>query len=139
MSAREPIETRVETEGDDGQTLALKLWIVLARAHNAIEAHAADDVARHGLTLAEFGVPHEVRVLSERPAGLSRTASKALGYHELLEHVAGRCALPDAVELIALRTRQFARRQRAWFRRDPRIEWVAPEDAPGRLFARPCD
>ena len=47
---------RVDGDADEGQSLALKLWIVLARAHNAIEEHAADDVARHGLTLAEFGV-----------------------------------------------------------------------------------
>lgn len=41
---------------DEGQTLALRLWIALARAHNAVQAHAAADVARHGLTVAEFGV-----------------------------------------------------------------------------------
>ncbi len=35
---------------------ALKLWVVLSRAHAAIGARAAADVARHGLTLAEFGV-----------------------------------------------------------------------------------
>lgn len=35
---------------------ALKLWVVLSRAYRAIEAHASADAARHGLTLAEFGV-----------------------------------------------------------------------------------
>lgn len=35
---------------------ALKLWVVLARAHRAIADRAAEDVARHGLTLAEFGI-----------------------------------------------------------------------------------
>jgi MarR family 2-MHQ and catechol resistance regulon transcriptional repressor len=35
---------------------ALALWVVLSRAHAAIAAHAAADVSRHGLTLAEFGV-----------------------------------------------------------------------------------
>ncbi|MDX1675683.1 MAG: MarR family transcriptional regulator [Longimicrobiales bacterium] len=34
---------------------ALKLWVVLNRAHSAVEAHAEADVARHGLSLAEFG------------------------------------------------------------------------------------
>lgn len=43
-------------EREDGQTLALRLWVALARAHNAVLAHAQEDVARHGLTLAEFGV-----------------------------------------------------------------------------------
>ena len=40
----------------EGQTLALRLWVALARAHNAVLAHAQADAARHGLTLAEFGV-----------------------------------------------------------------------------------
>jgi MarR family 2-MHQ and catechol resistance regulon transcriptional repressor len=40
----------------DDQELTLKLWIVLSRAQAAIEAHARDDVARHDLTLAEFGI-----------------------------------------------------------------------------------
>ena len=37
-------------------TSALRLWVILARAHSAISAHATDDAARHGLTLAEFGI-----------------------------------------------------------------------------------
>lgn len=42
---------------DDGGTeLPLKLWIVLARAYRAVEAHAEADAARHDLTLAEFGI-----------------------------------------------------------------------------------
>ena len=39
-----------------GDDRALRLWVVLARAYRAIEAHAAADAARHGLTLAEFGI-----------------------------------------------------------------------------------
>ncbi len=41
---------------DDGTDLALKLWVVLARSFRAVEAHAEADIARHELTLAEFGV-----------------------------------------------------------------------------------
>lgn len=41
---------------DDAKAVALKLWIVLARAHTALEQRAAEDVARHDLTIAEFGV-----------------------------------------------------------------------------------
>ena len=37
-------------------TSSLRLWVILARAHAAISAHATDDAARHGLTLAEFGI-----------------------------------------------------------------------------------
>jgi tRNA dimethylallyltransferase len=70
----------------------------------------------------------EVQGLHGRPAGLSRTARQALGYRELLAHVAGDCTLDDAVRQGIIRTRQFARRQDRWFRRDPRIDWI---DGPG--------
>ena len=35
---------------------ALQLWVKMSRAHNAVAAHAAADIARHGMTLAEFGI-----------------------------------------------------------------------------------
>lgn len=41
---------------DPSSTSALRLWVILSRAHSAIEAHASADVARHGLTLAEFAI-----------------------------------------------------------------------------------
>lgn len=56
--------------------------------------------------------------------GMSKTARQALGYRELLDHLAGACTLDEAVERAVARTREFARRQRAWFRRDPRITWL---------------
>ena len=71
------------------------------------------------------GFLDEVRALSVRP--MSRTASQALGYKELLGHAQGEMTLDEAVELAVVRTRRFARRQERWFRRDPRIRWL---DAP---------
>lgn len=41
---------------DDNAAAALRLWVIMSRAHSAIAAHATADVARHGLTLAEFGI-----------------------------------------------------------------------------------
>lgn len=41
---------------DEESTAALRLWVILSRAHSAIAAHATADVARHGLTLAEFAI-----------------------------------------------------------------------------------
>lgn len=76
----------------------------------------------------EAGFPEEVRALAADPRGLSRTASQALGYRELLRHVAGEWTLEEATEEAITRTRRFARRQRAWFRRDPRIEWHGASD-----------
>jgi tRNA dimethylallyltransferase len=76
--------------------------------------------------MLQSGWLDEARQLADGP--LSRTASRALGYHELFEHLAGRLSLSDAVETIVLRTRQFAVRQDRWFRRDPRIVWFDLDD-----------
>lgn len=62
------------------------------------------------------GLVDEVRQLAAQPRGLSRTASQALGYREVLEHLAGKRDLSATVELVKLRTRQFAKRQMTWFR-----------------------
>lgn len=43
-------------ELDEPTAAALRLWVIMARAHTAVAAHAAADVSRHGLTLAEFGI-----------------------------------------------------------------------------------
>ena len=71
--------------------------------------------------LAE-GLLDEVAALA--PAGLSRTASQALGYREVLEMLAGRMSREQAVAAIVSHTRQFAVRQERWFRRDPRVRWI---------------
>jgi tRNA dimethylallyltransferase len=76
------------------------------------------------------GLLSEVEALAGRPQGLSRTAKQALGYKELLSHLAGERTLHDALEEAARRTRRFARRQRSWFRRDPRIEWLSADTDP---------
>lgn len=67
------------------------------------------------------GLLDEVRRLAA--CGMSRTARQALGYKELLAHLAGDVSLADAVASIVVRTRQFAVRQERWFRRDPRVRW----------------
>ena len=62
------------------------------------------------------GLVDEVRRLAEAPSGMSRTARQALGYKEVLEHLAGEHSLSETVDLIQRRTRQFAKRQHTWFR-----------------------
>lgn len=69
-------------------------------------------------------------LIAARPGGLSRTAGQALGYREVLDHLAGRCSAAEAVESAVSRTRAFARRQRMWFRRDPRITWYGASENP---------
>jgi tRNA dimethylallyltransferase len=94
------------------------LWLPRAVVARRIEQRV------HGMV--ESGLADEVRQLAERPGGLSRTARQALGYKEFL---AGLPPEEAAAETIR-RTRAFARRQRVWFRRDPRIRWFGAQENP---------
>ncbi|MBC8108793.1 MAG: tRNA (adenosine(37)-N6)-dimethylallyltransferase MiaA [Anaerolineae bacterium] len=66
----------------------------------------------------------ETRGLVAKYGTLSKTASEATGYAELLDHLAARISLDDAIEQIKIATRQLARRQMKWFRRFPNVTWM---------------
>jgi tRNA dimethylallyltransferase len=68
------------------------------------------------------GLVAEVRGLDGLRAG--RTASRALGYQQALAQLDGELTEAQAVEETVRATRRFVRRQRSWFRRDPRITWL---------------
>ena len=76
------------------------------------------------------GLVAETEALRTRPGGMSRTARQALGYREVLAHLEDGVALPSAVEEADRRTRAFSRRQRMWWRRDPRVAWYGAADNP---------
>jgi tRNA dimethylallyltransferase len=89
-------------------------------------------VAQRVHRMMALGFVDEVRGLL--PSGLrdSPTAGKALGYAQLLAVLddAGAVVgdLDDAVQQTIRATRRFVRRQRSWFRRDPRIRWLDGTD-----------
>jgi tRNA dimethylallyltransferase len=78
------------------------------------------------------GFVDEVRRLADAGLRDGRTASRALGYQQVLAFLDGRITEAEAKEQTVAGTRRFARRQDAWFRKDPRITWVGWDD-PGRL------
>ena len=61
-------------------------------------------------------------------SGIERTAAQAIGYAEAIEVVRGAVTREEALELMVRRTRALARRQMAWFRRDPRIRWFEADE-----------
>jgi tRNA dimethylallyltransferase len=61
------------------------------------------------------------------------TAMQALGYRQVVEHLRGGRNLPETIELVKIRTRQFAKRQLTWFRRQMHLEWITLEGADSRL------
>ena len=87
-------------------------------------------VAERVAAMAEAGLVDEVRRLAERP--LSRTARQALGYKELLDAMDEGTPPAEALAAVVRRTRAYARRQLAWFRRDPRVRWSTRPPGPER-------
>jgi tRNA dimethylallyltransferase len=78
------------------------------------------------------GLEAEVRTLAGRGLRGGRTASRALGYRQLLRYLDGEWTLDEARLETIKATRRFARRQESWFRRDPRVHWLdagQPADA----------
>jgi tRNA dimethylallyltransferase len=104
--------------------------IGLSRPPEEIDARIA---ARFG-RMVQDGLVEEVRALAARPAGLSRTARQALGYRDILAHVEDGAPLGECLEEATRHTRQFARRQASWFRRDPRVRWSGSSDEAQELL-----
>ncbi|MFD1827521.1 MULTISPECIES: tRNA (adenosine(37)-N6)-dimethylallyltransferase MiaA [Mumia] len=86
-------------------------------------------IARRVDLMWEAGLVDEVRRLVAEGLAGGRTASRALGYSQVLAFLDGTMTEDEAREATVRGTRKFARRQDSWFRKDPRIVWL-PYDAP---------
>ncbi|MGG2459130.1 tRNA (adenosine(37)-N6)-dimethylallyltransferase MiaA [Streptomyces sp. RGM 3693] len=73
----------------------------------------------------EAGLVDEVRRLETAGLREGRTASRALGYQQVLGYLAGECTEQAARDETVRATKRFARRQDSWFRRDPRVHWLS--------------
>ncbi|WP_432017266.1 tRNA (adenosine(37)-N6)-dimethylallyltransferase MiaA [Streptomyces hydrogenans] len=73
----------------------------------------------------EAGLVDEVRALEALGLREGRTASRALGYQQVLAALVGECTEDEARAETVRATKRFARRQDSWFRRDPRVHWLS--------------
>ena len=80
------------------------------------------------------GFVDEVRRLDSAGLRASLTASRALGYRQVLRYLDGEISEAQARDLTVIGTRKFARRQESWFRKDARISWL-PYDHPELVSA----
>ena len=80
----------------------------------------------------QAGFEAEVRRLVQAGLRVGKTASRALGYQQMLRYLDGELTLDEARLETIKATRRFARRQESWFRRDPRVSWL---DASGNASA----
>lgn len=101
----------------DRGTRILCLTRSAADLQNRINRRVEDMFAR--------GLVAETRELLEHGLAGNKTAMQALGYRQVVEHLRGECSRADTMELVKIKTRQFAKRQLTWFRRQLPVEWIA--------------
>jgi len=75
------------------------------------------------------GASAQIHALAEEQI---KTAMQAIGYRQVVEHLRGGRALAETIGLVKSRTRQFAKRQLTWFRRQLESEWIElkPDEPP---------
>lgn len=89
-------------------------------------------IARRAHAMVAAGVADEVRRLQQSNSPLSPTAQKTLGLSAILAHLAGELPQDELAPTIALATRQYAKRQRTWLRRE---QWLTPLPIPADVGA----
>ncbi len=92
-------------------------------------------IHRRARRMVEAGLVDEAAALRARHRGLSRTAVQAIGYAEAFAVLDGQMPSAHLAEAIASRTWRYAKRQRGWFRADPRCVPSGPDTAIRSLLA----
>ena len=113
--AASPFASRLKN-GQDACSTGFCLNRDRADLHARIERRIDEQIAA--------GWVEEVKQLLARGLEKNATPMQAAGYRELVAHVRGALPLDEAVALIKTRTRQLAKRQLTWFRREPDLEWI---------------
>jgi tRNA dimethylallyltransferase len=85
-------------------------------------------IARRTDLMFELGLVEEVQDLIGRGLRDGVTAARAIGYAQVLAYLDGEYDLAHARERTFIGTRRYVRRQRSWFRRDPRVHWLDGAD-----------
>ena len=70
------------------------------------------------------GLVAETEQLLQRGLAENKFALQAIGYRQVVEHLRGEHSLAETIELVKIRTSQFAKRQLTWFRRHSQGEWL---------------
>ena len=86
--------------------------------------------------MAEAGLEREVRTLLASGLPRTCTAMQAIGYKEFVAAVEREMTWGEAQELVKLRSRQYAKRQLTWFRRNPDTHWLLWNKNPDFGIAR---
>jgi tRNA dimethylallyltransferase len=115
-------EQRAAWDGHQGSVRPTEniLFIGLQRSVEDLRQRIDDRVDR----MFELGLVMETQRLIQEGLDKNQTAMQAIGYRQVVEHLRGERSLGETIELVKLRTRQFAKRQMTWFRRQARVNWL---------------
>jgi tRNA dimethylallyltransferase len=116
LSGKPFSEQRAAWKNQEGIPKLFCLRREQADLHARINARV-DEMFRAGLV-------EETRQLLAAGLNLNPTAMQALGCRQVVEHLEGKCGLPETIELVKTKTRQFAKRQVTWFKAQPNVLWV---------------
>jgi len=118
MLTRDPLPATTTAEPLKGyRTLKIGLDPDRAVLYDLLDARARE--------MFHSGLVEEVQRLIARGCTGAEKPFESLGYKQALQYVRGSLTLEHAIQSTQIETRQYAKRQWTWFRRDPEVRWVS--------------
>jgi tRNA dimethylallyltransferase len=132
-------EWKVEPSRCDDRTAQRAVPTMFCFTRAPVDLHARIN-ARVDAMFAR-GLVDETRGLLARGLEQNQTAMQAIGYRQVVEHLRGERDLAKTIELVKSRTRQFAKRQLTWFRRQLDPEWIElkPDESLEKCVRKICE
>ncbi len=104
---------------------ALKIYLQMDRERLYFK------INQRSLAMIEAGLVHETEHLLKKGYSPDLKSMKSLGYRHMVKFLDGACGLDEAIRQLQVDTRRYAKRQLTWFKADPEIVWMKPEDRDG--------
>ncbi len=115
-----PFSAQRASWNEEGRMKNEETMFALTRKPDDLHAR----INARGDTMFAAGLVEETRALLPRGLEQNPTAMQAIGYRQVVEHLRGERPLAETVELVKIKTRQFAKRQLTWLRKHERVEWL---------------
>ncbi|GEM35100.1 tRNA dimethylallyltransferase [Nocardia neocaledoniensis NBRC 108232] len=128
VRALEVVELTGQPFAASAPTIGPPRWDTVILGVDRETAELDARIERRTALMFDTGLVEEVRGLLEIGLRDGQTARRAIGYAQVLAHLDGEYDLAHARERTLIGTRRYVRRQRSWFRRDPRVTWVDGAD-----------
>lgn len=122
-----PFSAQRATWNSEPGTWNSERFYCLSRSSSGLHARIntrVDEMFAHGLV-------EETRLLLKLGLEQNKTAMQAIGYRQVVEHLHGERPLAETIELVKIKTRQFAKRQMTWFRKHASAKWIELAQADG--------